>query len=252
MANRKFTVTFDVADDEFENFMTRLSGGKIFEGEIPRNLTLNTGEGDEGDGPVNTGSVDKFGVTWDARFHGVAKNTNKDGSWKRTKGLSDAVKAEADAYEAAQKAAFTGNVTGPAVTEPTPAPVAAPVTAAPVAEPAPVAAPVGMPGLPVAAPAALPLPVAPVAKPPISYEEVVALFGQASAKDPSIAANFAQLYAECGISDPNALTTDETLRRKLADRLEAVIAAAIRLSGLEPQSNRPALKSHSKVDRLTP
>lgn len=28
--------------------------------------------------------------------------------------------------------------------------------------------------------------------------------------------------------------------------------SAIRLSGLEPQSNRPALKSHSKVDRLIP
>lgn len=219
MPKRIFTVTFDVADDEFENFMTRLAGGAVLSNEIPRNTTVNTG-GDDDEGPVNTAApaINEQGVPWDARYHGKAKNINADKSWKRIKGLSDALKAEADAFEAAAKAAFEAAkvaavtaVAPVAVVETAAAPVALPVTAA-----APVV------GLPVAGMPGLPLPTAAVEPPPVSYEDVVAKFGAVAATHPHVTATYAAIYAECGIDDPNKLMTEETLRRKLFDKLTEI------------------------------
>jgi hypothetical protein len=225
MPKRIFTVTFDVADDEFENFMTRLAGGAVLSNEIPRNTKVNTGdagEDDEGPADANAPAINELGVPWDARYHGKAKNINADKSWKRIKGLSDALKAEADAFEAAAKAAFAATpvqvveATAPVVVE-TALPVVVAETAAPVVG-LPVTAPVGLPtGIP-----GLPMPVAVVTPPPVTYEEVVALFGAVAATHPSVVPNYLAIYAECGIDDANKLTNDETLRRKLFDKLTEI------------------------------
>jgi hypothetical protein len=223
MTTRKFTVTFDVSDSEFENFMVRLGGGAVLNKEIPRNTTVTSeevGDGDEGE--AITGTTDKFGVTWDARYHSTTKNTNKDGSWKRVKGLSDAAKAEADVYEAAQKAAAV-TVAAPVVPLTLPVAETAPVVAETVAAPV-----VGLPtGLPTgAAPIGLPMPVAPVTPPPVTYEEVVAKYQAVAAVNPGAVADYVALYASVGITDPNALQTDETLRRKLFDKLTELTPVA--------------------------
>lgn len=224
-------ISIQITDEERENFLTRLAGGTVLSNEIDRKATATiTGDGEE-DGPAVNDATDKFGVPWDARFHGVARNQNKDGSWKRTKGLSDAVKAEADAYETAAKAAHVAATNAAvAVATAAAAPVAAPVTAeAPVTAAAPAglpgaaaAAPVGMPGMPGAE---LPAPVAVVAPAPISYEEVVAKWQQLGTVKPAVAADWQGIYAAVQITDANVLKTDETVRRRLADHIDALIAA---------------------------
>lgn len=212
MPIRKFTVTFDVAEDEFQNFMTRLAGGSVLSNEIPRNTTIDTGDDENGPADANAPAVNEHGVPWDARYHGTAKKVNADKSWKRIKGLSEALKAEADAFEANAKAAFAAASAAPApVVAETAAP--APVVGLPVAAPAPVAA-AGMPGLP--------MPTAVVTPPPVSYEDVVAKFQAVAATHPHVTSSFLQIYADCGITDPNALTTEETLRRKLFDKLTEI------------------------------
>lgn len=227
MPIRKFTVTFDVAEDEFQNFMTRLAGGSVLSNEIPRNTTIDTGDDENGPADANAPAVNEHGVPWDARYHGTAKKVNADKSWKRIKGLSEALKAEADAFEANAKAAFAAASAAPApvvaetaVVAETPVTTAvetaaapAPVVGLPVAAPAPVAA-AGMPGLP--------MPTAVVTPPPVSYEDVVAKFQAVAATHPHVTSSFLQIYAECGITDPNALTTEETLRRKLFDKLTEI------------------------------
>lgn len=225
MPVRTFTVTFNVAEDEYQNFMTRLAGGTVLSNEIPRSntTTITTAGEDDGDGPAdaNAPAVNEQGVPWDARYHGAAKKINADKSWKRIKGLTDAQKAEADAFEAAAKAAFTAPVVETVVT-------AAPTvieTALPVVVETPAPAPVV--GLPVTAPAVttmpgLPMPAAVVTPPPVSYEEVVAKFGAVATTHPFVTSTYEAIYAECGINDANKLTTDETLRRKLFDKLTEI------------------------------
>ncbi|QIG75237.1 putative ribonuclease E/G family protein [Rhizobium phage RHph_Y52] len=228
MSTRKFTVTFDVTDEEFSNFMTRCSGNAVLSNEIPRNTTV-TVDGDD-EGPVNTNApaVDSAGVPYDARYHAKTKNFKDDGTWKRAKGLSDALKAEADAFEANAKAAHvaasvaalaatTAPVTAPAVAE---TPVTLPVAETPA--PAPVVGlPTGAPAV-VAAMPGLPMPAAPVAPPPVTYEEVVAKYQAVAQTHTTHVADWQALYASCGIADPNHLTTDETLRRKLFDKLDEI------------------------------
>lgn len=224
----KLYAFIEITEEEKENFLTRLAGGAVLANEIDRKLTTQIVGDDEEIGETISGLVDKFGVTWDARFHGVAKNTNKDGSWKRTKGLSDAVKAEADAYEAAQKAAFNAAPAVTATTETAAAPVTLPTTTetAPAVtlpgEPAAAAPVVGMPGMPGAE---LPMPTAEVAPAPISYEEVVEIFQKLGTAKPAVAANWQAIYADAGIADPQSLKTDESARRRLADQLNKLLAA---------------------------
>ncbi len=216
MPVRTFTVTFNVAEDEYQNFMTRLAGGTVLSNEIPRSntTTITTAGEDDGDGPAdaNAPAVNEQGVPWDARYHGAAKKINADKSWKRIKGLTDAQKAEADAFEAAAKAAFAAATVQVVETTAPVVETAAPVVGLPVT--APVGLPVGIPGLP--------MPVAAVTPPPVSYDEVVALFGTVATTHPSVVTDYLAIYAECGIDDANKLTTDETLRRKLFDKLTEI------------------------------
>lgn len=177
----------DVTEEEMSNFLARMSGGD------GRKVTAQADTASDDDGPAatNAPATDKNGVAWDARYHASSKAMNADGTWRARKNMSDAEKAEAEAYNKA------GNA--PAVTPSLPAEPAAStqsVPAVPSEAPALPAAPAAMPGLPM--PAAAPQPV--------SYEEVVAAYTAAIGKNPSL--DVAGLYAKAGVTDPNTLTTD--------------------------------------------
>ena len=87
--------------------------------------------------------LDKDGLPWDARIHAKTKTMNADGTWRRFRGVQDALVAEVEASLRASMAA-----TVPAA----PVQAALPLPPAPVAPPAPPAPPA-----PSAAPAVAPL-----------------------------------------------------------------------------------------------
>lgn len=192
-----------------------------------------TGEIDDGTpGDPNGSKVDKFGVVWDARFHGANLTKNQDGSWRRKKNLSEQEKAGADAYEAGCKGAPSPVAQVAAGV----APVAQPVAAAPVADipaflqtgtftpaPAAAAAPVmAMPGMPMAAP------VVPTPPPAPTYDELIATFAATIARvgQPVVDANLAAVYQNAGCTDMQQLTDDGEVRRKVKAGLDSLQAVA--------------------------
>lgn len=181
---RIINFSMEVTDEEFANFLSRASGAD------GRKVTAQVD--DTEDETVNTDApaTDKNGVAWDERFHASSKAVNADGTWRRKRGLSPEETAAADTYEKGESVPTTLGT--PEVVTENPAPIA----------------PVTMPGLPTAAPAPTPTPV--------SYEELVALFGQAVAKDASVSANFAELYAKAGVTDPQVLNTDAGAEQRIA------------------------------------
>lgn len=179
---RIINFSVEVTDEEFTNFLSRMSGAD------GRKVTPQVAEADEDEAPAaDAPAVDKNGVAWHATYHSSSKALNADGTWRRRKGMSDEEKAAADAYD--KSTVETETVAEPEPTLPTPAPVAMP----------------GMPGLPVAP-----------APQPVTYEEVVALFGQAVAKDPSVSANFNELYAKAGVTNPQVLNMPEGAEQRIA------------------------------------
>lgn len=186
----------DVTEEEMSNFLARASGGD------GRKVTAqaDTTTDDEGPAATNAPATDKNGVAWDARYHASSKALNADGTWRSRKNMSDEEKAAAEAYnkggvaeQPASRAEMVNEVGQ------VPEPVAAP--SLPAAAPAPT-----MPGLP--------MPAAPAAPAPVSYEEVVAAYTAAVAKNPSL--DVAGLYAQAGVTDPNTLTTDAGAEQRIA------------------------------------
>lgn len=181
---RIFKIEIEVTDEEFSNFLSRMSG------EDGRKVTPQVVEATEDDGPaaIDAPETDKNGVAWDERFHASSKAVNADGTWRRKRGLSPEETAAAEEYEKGATATATVTVaTDVAPVPDTPEPVA-PVLPTPTMP--------GMPGLP----------VAPVAPEPVSYEEVVKLYQAAVAKNPAL--DVPGLYANAGVTDPTILNTD--------------------------------------------
>lgn len=182
----------DVSEEEMSNFLARMSGGD------GRKVTASADSTTEDEGPANTSApaTDKNGVAWDARYHASSKALNADGTWRSRKGMSDADKAAAEAYNK------SGNA--PVATSSVPADVVAQIPSVPAVPselPAP-ALPVGMPGLPTAAPA------------PVSYEEVVAAYSAAVAKNPAL--DVPALYAQVGVAaNPAILNTPEGAAQRI-------------------------------------
>lgn len=205
---RIINLSIEVTDAEMENFLHRMSGAD------GRKVTPQVEATDADDGPVATDApaVDKNNVAWNATYHSSSKALNADGTWRRRKGMSDAEKAAADAYD---KCGDSITATSDLSALPVETVTEGPVSTQPEAPTLP--APTAMPGLPTAAP---------VAPEPVTYEEVVALFGQAVAKDASVSANFAELYAKAGVTDPQVLTTDAGAEQRiaLAGLLRGIIA----------------------------
>jgi hypothetical protein len=138
------------------------------------------------------------------------------GEWKKRKGGD---KAAIEAYERQ----FTApNTTVPQMTdEPVEIPAFMQRQPAPVAPPAP-AAP-AMPTMPAPAATFPPMP-APAAAAPVSYDEMIAVFNETGARIgvDRVQAETLRIYGVIGITDPNVLTTDETMRAKLVAQLRAI------------------------------
>lgn len=192
---RTINLSIEVTDEELANFLQRVSGAD------GRKVAVQADTEDEGPTNATAPATDKNGVAWDARYHASSKALVADGTWRARKGMTDAEKAEAEAYNK------SGNA--PVVES------AAPIPSIPAV---PSSLPGGMPGLPVPTPA-------PVAPTPVSYEEVVALFQQAAAKDPTLATRYAEVYAQAGITDASVLNTDAGAEQRinLANILKGVI-----------------------------
>lgn len=135
---------------------------------VPTPVPSNTGDlSDEGDsGEVgDTSKLDVGGWPWDARIHASTKNINKDGTWRKQKGLDPSLLAGVEAelrakgYGVVPQAAPAAAAAPAPVPTPTPEPMAAPApvpTPAPMPTPAPVPTPTPEP---MAAPAPVPTPV---------------------------------------------------------------------------------------------
>jgi hypothetical protein len=201
---RILTITLECSDQEVANLLDRFKERGAVE-------VADTSP----EGPKPTGDTDARGVIWDARFHASTKNTNQDGSWKARRGMSDAEKADAEAYESA----FTN-----------PAPVAS--------EPEPVADDSAIPAFLQKSAAAAPVvpsaptpptaPAAPVVAPtpaPVTYDALIAKFTAVQA-DPKVGtdklmANLARIYEAAGCSaDGSSLQTNETQRAVVMAELE--------------------------------
>lgn len=194
----------DVTEEEMSNFLARMSGAdgrKV-------NVQADTAADDDGPAATNAPATDKNGVAWDARYHASSKALNADGTWRRKRGLSDTDAAAADAYEkgGAQTVTTADGAASMTVTDSGTVTLEAEQTVIAPSLPAAAPAPVGMPGLP--------MPAAPAAPEPVTYEEVVAAYTAAVAKNPSL--DVAGLYAQAGVTDPNTLTTDAGAEQRIA------------------------------------
>ena len=71
----------------------------------------------------------------------------------------------------------------------------------------------------------MPMPVPPApATPIVTYDDLIRIFTDVGNRIGSerVASECLRIYPELGITDANALVTDETLRSKLAERLQAL------------------------------
>jgi hypothetical protein len=172
-------------------------------------IDLLTGNGSEPTEVVTAGTpdpvlgveLDSRGFPWVADVHAGTKGKNKDGSWKAKKGVDDAVRA------AAEQAALAHLQSTAA------APVAAPVAAAPVVAP-------------VAAAPAMPVGIVAAAMPPVPYEKLVEKYSDLAARGMIDMTKVTAIYAKCGVTDPNALATNETLCGAVYAELVALDAPA--------------------------
>lgn len=220
----KFTLSFDVTDEEFAGFLNRWTPGisdrPVTISSHPSDGPTRLAQEDDDNAPVNASApnVDKNGIPWMEQYHSGSKAINADGTWKSRKGVDKAARAAAEAAYKAQSGAPAPFVNpmeqlrDTVTTAPTPfvAPVAAPV--------APVADPVAAFTLPTFA-----APVAPVADVPVSYLDVVAKFQALQAKGVVLdATTIAPVYAAAGITDPTVLTENETLRKALLAELNKI------------------------------
>lgn len=198
-----------------------------------------TGEVDDDEGPAGDPNGDKrdsTGVVWDPRYHGVKMTKNQDGTWRRKKNLTDAEKADADAYEAGCRGAVTPVAQAAAgiPTTAAPAPLGvqqgdeiprseipaflqtgafAPPTAA-----APVMAMPGMPAMPAA-------PVAPPAPAPVSYPELIAAFQEAGTRigiERLQNVEIAGVYQRAGVTEMPQLENDPAIRIRVKQELDAL------------------------------
>jgi len=140
----------------------------LFAGAQPAPVVQTDDEDDAAPVNMTAPATDATGLPWDERIHAKSKNTNKDGSWKKARGVSDALVAQVEAElrgRVASPIPTTGNALPPSQ-PPSPAqpPFPSPQVMnapAPVADPAPTPAQPPM-GQPVAFTAPTPAQPAPI------------------------------------------------------------------------------------------
>lgn len=158
--------------------------------------------------------LDANGTPWLEAVHAGTKKQDKDGVWKKRRGVDDDVKLKAEAEARARLAAtpepaVPNEPAGDAVADP----ATAFPTAAPVAETAPAMPGVAMPGLPGGEP-----PAPPVA-PPCTLEELGALYSQAVDAGLVTSETIMDVYKEAGIANPTEIQSNDAGRAQVAQIL---------------------------------
>lgn len=213
---RILTITLEVSDVEAATLLNQIADrGGIAASAPPNHLGHDTEDG-EPDG--NAPAVDANGIPWDKRIHSGNKKLNADGTWRRMRGIDDATfnRISAELKGAARPTDSSPPANAAPVAEPastTPSQNSEP--AAPVAAPTTPAMP-GLPGLP------SPADMVPPAPAPVTYEEVLERYKALAHGGKITQENYAKVYADAGITDPAALQTDESLRRKLMAVFDAL------------------------------
>lgn len=132
--------------------------------------------------------VDARGMPHDPAIHAKTKTKDKDGFWKAMRGKADEAKAAIDAFGAPAYDPPTGNAGMPAT---------------------------GMPGMPQ-------MPVADIPPAPVSYDEMVKMF--IGMMEDGTITDAGAVYADVGVTDPNELQTNETLRAAMVAHLKLLSA----------------------------
>lgn len=208
----------EVADQEHAAFLERLAGRSTVVSvtgstAIPAGAgTSAASENDEAEDDDATPSATPIAVPWLESVHASTKGKNADGTWKRKKGVTkEAMEAAENAWRAAQASAPTFTIPGSIA------------GGAPVTLPNP-DQPAVMPGLPGAG---MPggMPTMPVEPPkPVSYQDMVAVYQELASAGKIDATTINALYVRAGVTDVNALVTDETLRRSVVAELNKLRA----------------------------
>lgn len=191
---RILKIEFEANDEEIDNLLARIGS---------RGTVVTDDDGDEGGTPGTVGDPnerDRDGIPWLAGIHATTRGKTKEGLWRGAKGVTTEQRAAAEApYRGHQQTMQVPTFLQPAGAAPVTIPVMPmPGSVAPV-----------MPSMPM-----------PVAPPPVDYQTLVTkLTGQMNAGKLTNEQVYA-IYTACGITDPTALMTDETLRRKMMTELE--------------------------------
>lgn len=198
---RTLHFTMQVSDEEFTNFLAR----------IGQRATVSTdGEDDgAGDNAADPSTLDKAGVPWLESVHASTKGQTKDGFWRGGKGVTKEQRVAAENAWKQQNAAV-----------PTFTPPPSPFNGAPVPGFTPPPA-MQMPGFP-APTMQMPGFPAPIEQ-PVSYEDIAALYQRLMTLGKVNEGNIMKVYQDAGVTDPSALVTDETLRRRLHAELSKYV-----------------------------
>lgn len=189
---RIMTFTMEVNDAEFANFLAQVNARAT-----PVDTDVAPVAQTEDEGPVNTSAptLDKNGTPWLADFHASTKAVNNDGTWRRKRGVDGL------AAEAAENAA-RANVPN--------------ITANPENRVDPAAA---VPPMPTFTMPTLPMPAAVEPPKPVTYEEIATrvqgILTTPGADQAALTQKIMAGYGEIGLTDVNALTTNETMRAML-------------------------------------
>lgn len=199
---RLMTITMEVSDEEATNLLNRMGerGNASFDGETATTPAAPAT-------PEAPAELDANGVPWNALYHAGTKGKNKNGTWKALRGMDDATKDAAEAYEASFENADS---------EPE-------APAAPVAPAAPPAAPAPTPPAAPVAPTAVP--EAPATPAPVSFEELTAGFTEVIGRigQEALMAKLGQIYADAGVpADGASLQTNETQRAQVLAAIRAL------------------------------
>lgn len=192
---RILKIEFEASDEEIDNLLARIGS---------RGTVVTDDDGDEGGTPGTVGDPnerDAAGIPWLAGIHATTRGKTKEGLWRGAKGVTTEQRTAAEApYRGQPQTMQVPTFLQPAGA----APVTIPVM------PMPGAAPV-MPSMPM-----------PVAPPPVDYPTLVNKLTGLMQTGKLTNDGVFGIYNICGITDPTALMTDETLRRKMMTELEKV------------------------------
>ena len=208
---RIITLTMEITDEEHANFLQKFVDRASVETDDADDDTA-TDAGTGGDG------LDKNGTPWLADVHSSSKAKNQDGTWRARKGVDKAVVKQAEETARADLnngGQVTTTVAGGAGTQ-FDVTTDAPITAAPTGMPAlggmPAGMPMGMPTMPVTAPEPQ----------PITYQQVIDRFTELHNAGKVDANSIQGLYQKAGVTNPNDLSTNETLRAALMAEFDKI------------------------------